>query len=267
MTAEGEHEGARDVWIFLALSCAITYALDAPWALATVRGQTPSPNALALTGLGALGPTLAALAVSRYRGQARAVFGLRRFRARPLVVLGALALVPALHFVATFVDGALGGRPPLVNPPTKPEHVAALVMFSVGEELGWRGYAQPRLAARLGVVLGPLALGTVWTAWHLGMWVTSGRWIQPAAMGQALVMLTMASLVYAWVYERSGRSLTVAIALHAGAHLDNPMRAEEPLRIRLIRLGVYVAAGALAAVALRRDATRAGSSEEQTNVR
>jgi membrane protease YdiL (CAAX protease family) len=252
-------EGEHDVLVFLALACAITFALDAPWALSTVRGDVPSPGALALTGLGALGPTLAALTVALYRGSARAVFG--RWRASPLVVLGALLLVPALHLVATLIEGALGGRPPLAHPPTRPEHVAALVMFSVGEELGWRGYAQPRLAARLGVVLGPLALGAVWTVWHLGMWVAKDQWVRPALVGQALVMLTMASLFYAWVFERSGRSLTVAIALHAGGHLDNPMRAEEPQRIRMIRLGVYVAAGALAALALARDARRAKPSE------
>jgi membrane protease YdiL (CAAX protease family) len=132
--------------------------------------------------------------------------------------------------------------------------VAGLVMFSVGEEFGWRGYAYPRLADRLGPARGALLLGTVWALWHLSVWIIAANGA-PALSTVAFGTLELAtgSVFFAWVFERSGRSLAVAIALHAGGHLDNANRApEDEVRLRALRLIVYAAAAALAAWSLSR---------------
>ena len=39
------------------------------------------------------------------------------------------------------------------------------IMFSLGEEFGWRGFAYPRMAQRHGPVIGSLLLGCVWAIW------------------------------------------------------------------------------------------------------
>ena len=241
----------RSVLAFFSLACALTWALDAPWVLALVRDQPPPAYALPLTGLGAFGPALAAVVVGRWTRTP--AFG--PWRARLGWVLLALLVPAALHLVATLVEVLLGGQPARwFYPPTLPEHVAALVIFSVGEELGWRGFAYPRLARRLGPVQGSLLLGAVWGLWHLGMSFDPATGdLMTVRLGLAVVELALYSVVMAWFLERGGGGLWLAIALHAGAHLDNVSRApDEEVRLRILRLVVALAAAGAAAWGLSR---------------
>jgi uncharacterized protein len=240
-------------WVFAALACTITWTLDLPAALAFLRGEPPAPGALLLAGLGAFGPTLAVVAMGRTRGTWGEVFG--RWATSPRLVLLALALPAAVHLPATLIEVALGGEPAQwFYPPVRAEHVAALIFFSVGEEFGWRGYAYPRLAERHGPVVGSLVLGAIWGAWHLLMFVTPERGMPaPTTMLVATAELALWSVIIAWLFEKSGRSMAVAIAIHAGAHLDNVHRApEDELRLRILRFAVLAIAAAIAARALSR---------------
>lgn len=243
--------GPYDSYLFLALSCAITWALDFPMAHACVTHTAPPPYALPMAGLGALGPTLAALVLGLYRKDVRSTFA--RWRAPPVWILVALLLPAAIHLPATLIEVALGGRPERwFYYPNKPEFVAAMVVFSVGEELGWRGFAYPRLVARHGLVIGNLILGAVWGLWHLGMLFTPERGA-PTILGvlRYMVQLALWSLVVAWVFERGNRSMAVAIAVHAGGHLDNTDKIpESEARLRLLHFLVLVIASTFAARAL-----------------
>lgn len=253
MTEASAPAGRYDVVLFFALACAITWLLDLQLVLAWFAGVPPAPHVVAFAGLGALGPTIAALVVAARRGALRGAFG--RWRGGPGWILLALLTPAALHVIATAIEVALGGRPAQwFYPPVLPEHVAALVMFSVGEEVGWRGFAYPRLADRRGPVVAALIVGAVWGLWHLGMMFMPGVSApELRVLGLYIVELGLYSVVMAWLYERSGRSLLVAIACHAGAHLDNVSRAPEgEVRLRVLRFVVLVVAAGVAGWALRR---------------
>lgn len=249
-TDRGLRSTGGEVYPFFALACAITWGLDLPYVLASLRNETPPPWALGLTGLGAFGPTLAALVIAGRRGELRDVFG--RWRTGPIWILVGLAIMPALHLVATLIEVALGGRPAhWFYPPVEPERLAALVMFPLGEEFGWRGFAHPRLARRHGPVTGSLILGFFWAIWHLGMMFGPGKTPDLVTVGSMIVLLMAGSVVWAWVFERGNRSMAVALALHASAHLDNESRApESEVRLRVLRLAVIVVAAGFAARAL-----------------
>jgi len=243
--------GARATYVFFALACAITWLLDFPLAHAWATHATPAPYALTLTGLGAFGPALAALILAARRRDLRGTFG--RWRTHPGWIALGLLLPLAVHLPATLVEVALGGHPAhWFYPPVQAEHVAALVVFSFGEELGWRGFAYPRLAARHGAVVGSLILGAVWGLWHLGMLFTPEAG-PPAPLTVALFMADLAlwSVVMAYFFERGGRSLAVAVAMHAGAHIDNVTRAPATeVRLRILRFVALAIVAALAARAL-----------------
>lgn len=237
----------HDLWWFFALACAITWACNAPWVLACLSGAQPPAYALPLMGLGAFGPTFAALLVAAPRG---AIFG--PWKTRPWLVLAGLALSPlVLHLPATLLELALGGQPAQwFYPPTQPERVLGLIFFSLGEEFGWRGYAYPRVVARYGVVPGNLLLGAVWGIWHLGMMFTPEAGAPtPAAVFAMTLQLMLGSVVWAWLLERGDRSLAIALAMHASAHLDRVPESEG--RLTVLRFLVLAVVAALAAWSLR----------------
>lgn len=236
------------VLLFFVLACAITWALDFPLASAWLHHAEPPPYALPLVGLGAFGPTIAAALVD-----GRQPF--RGWRTRPQWILLGLALPFLLHLPATAIEVALGGHPAhWFYPPNKPEYVAALIFFSVGEEFGWRGFAQRRLTELRGPIVAAMITGFVWGIWHLGMMFTPDKgWPSPVDVSWFVVDLMLWSPVVAWLFERSGRSMAVALAVHAGGHLDNPGHAPaDEIRLRLLRTVVLLVAAAFAARAMGR---------------
>jgi membrane protease YdiL (CAAX protease family) len=243
-------EARQQLWWFFALACAITWALNAPWVLACLAGEQPPAYVLPLMGLGAFGPTLAALLVAAPRGQASAIF--RPWKTRPWLVIAGLLLSPlVLHLPANLLEVALGGRPAQwFHPPVASERILGLVFFSLGEEFGWRGFAYPRVVALHGPVRGNLLLGAVWAVWHLGMMFTPEA--GAPALSELLTMLlrlSLSSVVWAWLLERGNRSLAIALALHASAHLDRV--PDDEGRLTILRFLVLAVVAALAAWSLR----------------
>jgi membrane protease YdiL (CAAX protease family) len=251
-STSSSQSGRNDVYAFFALACGITWALDACLDVAWASHAEPPPYALPLVGLGAWGPTMAACIVAARRRQVRGVFG--PWRTNPMWILVAPFVPLAVQLVPTLIEVLLGGHPAhWFYPPTRPEHFAALVMFSLGEEFGWRGFAYPRIVARHGPVGGSLILGAVWGLWHAGMMFSPDPPHAYAWPNLPIFVVTLAlwSVVIAWFLERSNRSMAVAIALHMGAHIDNVNRApESEVRLRILRFVVLAVVAALAARSL-----------------
>jgi hypothetical protein len=66
-----------------------------------------------------------------------------------------------------------------------------------------------------------------------------------------VVELALWSLVMAWVFEHGGRSIAIAIAMHAGEHIDNVSRAPEgEVRLRVLRMAVLAVVAVLASRSL-----------------
>jgi uncharacterized protein len=102
--------------------------------------------------------------------------------------------------------------------------VAVALGAGVFEELGWTGFAIPRLRRRHGVLGTGVIVGVVWGAWHLltnVFWasrVTAGElplsiFLALSVLGVLVGYLLAFRVLMVWVYERTG-SVLVAILMH-----------------------------------------------------
>jgi len=96
--------------------------------------------------------------------------------------------------------------------------IAGGLTAGIFEELGWTGFAIPRLRQRHGVLGTGLIVGFLWGAWHFPLF--SGSSVTSAAVPPALYLLVLLfsvlpsfRVLMVWVYERTG-SLLVAMLMH-----------------------------------------------------
>jgi membrane protease YdiL (CAAX protease family) len=119
----------------------------------------------------------------------------------------------------------LGVLDALVSPRFAPKlfvfGIAAGLLAGFSEELGWTGFAYPRLRARFGALPGALLLGALWGMWHfpvvdsLGAASPHGRYI-PAFFAAFMTLVVALRVLIAWLYNRTG-SLLMAQLLHASS--------------------------------------------------
>jgi CAAX protease family protein len=121
----------------------------------------------------------------------------------------------------------------------------------LGEELGWRGFALPRLLRRRGPVAASLLLGVVWAVWHAPLSWTSGAVLEGTPVWLLLVQLPACAVGYTWVFLHTGGSVLPAVALHATLSLFGVTlpRTDGDWRPYLLFVGLQVAVAAVLVVA------------------
>jgi membrane protease YdiL (CAAX protease family) len=93
----------------------------------------------------------------------------------------------------------------------------------VGEETGWRGFAQPLLQRSRGPIVGTLCLGLLWSLWHIPAkpdLLLNGPSHFAFGFGVLTIRLLALSMIMAYFFNRVGGSTLIAIAMH-GLHNDS----------------------------------------------
>jgi uncharacterized protein len=130
---------------------------------------------------------------------------------------------------------------------------AALLLFGISygligggflEELGWTGFAVPRMRLRYGILATGLIVGVLWGAYHFSvmLWMSSTysgalplTILLPA---QLFAWLPAYRILMVWVYDRTGESLLLAMLMHAS--LSAGMLILQPLAIAGVALLTYI---------------------------
>jgi hypothetical protein len=251
-------------WTFFAAAAAIS-----GWIASPSSGLAAIPGLLFL--VGTIAPSLVALALTARRdGRAGTLALLRRIvqwevGARWYVfALGYMAViklgVAVVHRLATGAWPAFGQTPFFI--------MAIAIVFSTpvqaGEEIGWRGYALPRLAKIFGLPLASIVLGVVWACWHLPFFFIPGSDNAGQSFPVYLLAVTALSVALAWVYWRTNGSLLLTMLMHAAVNntagivpspasaTANPFTLHPPLTAWLTAALLWICAGYFF-VRMRRD--------------
>jgi membrane protease YdiL (CAAX protease family) len=91
-----------------------------------------------------------------------------------------------------------------------------LILGPLSEEIGWRGYALPRLQTRWNALTSSLIVGVIWGLWHLPLFMMVGTSQHELGLSFIgfLIGMSVNSLFYTWLYNNTKQSLWSAILFH-----------------------------------------------------
>jgi membrane protease YdiL (CAAX protease family) len=199
--------------------------------LAAAAGLLPA----AAAGFGALSAGIAGVVLAAVESQKG---GVRELLARLLIwrvgiMWWAFALLfPIVPCVAAVCLLRFLGGPPadwsVLRPISTvlPNILFLTILAGVGEELGWRGFALPRLQARYNALSSGLIVGAIWAIWHIPLFFLPGtfQYQWRSDMGLIIPVLGYAAFVftwsiqYVWVFNNTEGSVLLAALVHGAGN-------------------------------------------------
>ena len=134
-----------------------------------------------------------------------------------------LLLVPVLLFAAIGASMLLGGA--TIDYASAwsrlPVWLVLCLIQGLGEELGWRGFALPRLQAHHKALPASLFLGVMWGLWHLPLLIADGV-VPLTSLGLVNFLIfdlsiTALAVLFTWVYNNTNGSLFLMVLFHTVA--------------------------------------------------
>ncbi len=199
----------------LLIFCTLTIALTSAATRLPLPGEVVSVVMVFI-------PTLIALSLTAMAdgwGGVRALLGkLAQWRMRPTWIVIALALGLVLRVTMSGIALLLGLIPAIHLRPWSPMQLALfavmLFLFAIPEELGWRGYALPKLLKTHSPLVAGLIIGMLWGSLHLAL-TLPGMIYAGAPQLPILLEVTGLSVLATWFYVRTNGNLLVTSVFHA----------------------------------------------------
>lgn len=165
-----------------------------------------------------------------------------------LALLGPLVLVAVAIFLYMVAGGDMSSG--WFALPAIGSLIGPLIAGSLGEELGWRGFAQRLLQKRYSLLGACLIVGVLWATWHLWPIFAPGgaEYADALTIMETYVRLIATAILYGWIYVRTGGSVLLVMLAHAGHNLAIDLIAPSLLAttaIPLLIAGLYALAAAV----------------------
>lgn len=209
--------------LFFVFSYALMWACF--WYVAAARIPADSAAGGALLLLGTFAPCLFAMLLT---GLAQGGTGVRRlltpvirWRVAAKFYVFALVYIAAIKLSAALIYRVVTGTWPRFGHEGPVVILVAVIVstpFQFGEEVGWRGYALPRLAKRMGLARASLLLGLIWGVWHLPQFFVPGADTYRQSFPLFVLQVIALSVAIAWLWDRTGHSLLLPMLLHSAVN-------------------------------------------------
>jgi membrane protease YdiL (CAAX protease family) len=239
----------RALSVFFVLTFAVTWGVGVvvllfPSQLETIFGPMSEGNPLFF--LAVFSPTLTSLLLTGFiegrEGIWNLVSRLGRWRFHVFFYFFVLIVVPALGYLAA-VLGGMGSDLDL-----RYWYLYLPLLFSriftdpgpLGEELGWRGFALPRLLKQFDALKASLILGVLWGIWHLPAVLCSGLPQQGVSILAFILGGVALSILSTWLYNSTGESVLITAMLHLTTNFS----------LTVIGAPIWIFMGLLAGVAI-----------------
>jgi membrane protease YdiL (CAAX protease family) len=214
-----------DLLAFFLLTFTFTWlAWVVPAVLAPGAGGFLAPGG-PLFLLGVFAPALAALGLTGRRegrdGLRRLLARIGRWKVGARWYVFAVGYMAAMKLAAALVHrGATGAWPVFGDTPWLLLFGAIVISMWVqaGEEIGWRGYALPRLTRHLSLGGAGILLGVIWALWHLPLFLLPGTGSDGQSFPLYLLHVTALSVAMAWLYWKTEGSLLLVMVMHASVN-------------------------------------------------
>jgi membrane protease YdiL (CAAX protease family) len=155
-------------------------------------------------------------------GFSRWKVGFRWYFAAAFLFLGPLVI--ALVYIA------LGNKISGLQPGQTFFSMVTTIVFTlfsgpIAEEMGWRGFALPRLQSKHNALVSSLILGVIWSCWHLPLFFVTGATQMSIPFPIYLVLVITITVYLTWLYNNTRGSLIITILAHFTYNLSSTLIA------------------------------------------
>ena len=205
----------------------LTYAVMWASFFTVAFARIPANSALGifLLRLGAYAPSLVAIFLTARAaggaGVSHLVSGVFKWRVPVRYYILAVAFIPAIKLAAALLYRLISGAWPRMGSESLlliPLAIVFSTPFQAGEEIGWRGYALPRLADRFGLRISSVILGLIWALWHVPQFFIRDAPEFGQSFPVYVLQVTALGVGFAWLYARTNCSLLLVMLLHSATN-------------------------------------------------
>jgi uncharacterized protein len=159
-----------------------------------------------------------------------------------------------LPFVLAVLVWWLAGMP---SRPVQPLMLTlVLAALVIGEEIGWRGFALPRLQERFSPLVSSLILSILWAAWHLSNALIPGLSYYVSAFPQFLLYVVAMTVLFTWIFNNTRGSVLLAWIFHAAINASGAFFSIGDNARQWVLSGIVYGAVALLVVMMMKQSAR-----------